>query len=554
MDKETLPRRASPDTGHRGRATVVASTPADSRRATILLLTVCALLLAPTLTYRMTVDQGSFAYIGSQALSGKWPYMGTWESDFPGMMFLNAFEILLFGRSLVMFRFFDLLVQLVNAYLIYRIALRAGVNRQGAYLAAVLYCLIYQSYGPWNTAQREGFGLPFVLMGFWLFLTADRRSPTRSALGIGLGFGAAFLFKPTLLALGAFYAPLLFAGRPGRDHGKIALIALAGLLTPAAAIVAFYWAQGGLQQLYEATIAYQSIYTMRLRGGAPALTFWWGNLPGLGRTAGLLAVAYVPFLFRRSDRRVTWMLYLGYLGSLGAVIVQGTFAGYHYIPGLALGAILVGNAFGIVLEAVTTRTSLERFSTQVRLLAVPVVLIGFLPIYMQPTAIESLVTGRFLQRPGPHALQNATVFDFGEDYELAEYLREHTRPSDHIQVWGYESLVYYLSHRDAASRFQITHPLVMRVPGGTLAPMQLAWRREFMTDMRSNRPVYVVVVQRDNWWWAPGERTSEELLDDFPVWRRFIQNRYTLERRIGRFLLYHRDMTLDLHSGPGSHE
>ena len=114
--------------------------------------------------------------MGAALLEGKWPYLQTWESDFPGLVFLQAGQIFAMGRSGAAFRLFDLLVQLANAWLIFRMANRSG-GRAAALIAPVLFCLIYQGYGPWNTAQREGFGMFFILGGYWLFFTAERRSP-----------------------------------------------------------------------------------------------------------------------------------------------------------------------------------------------------------------------------------------------------------------------------------------------------------------------------------------------------------------------------------------
>ena len=243
----------------------VPSSPAPDWRWTALTLILCALILAPTLAYRMAVDQGVFAYIGAEILEGRWPYLDTWESDYPGLMFLQAAVIFLFGKSIFMFRFFDCLIQLGSAYLIYRIAYRVGSDRAAALLGAALFCLVYQGYGTWNTAQREGFGLFFILLGYRLYLTAERRSVLSTALGIGLGMGIAALIKPTLVALSAFYAPLLLQLR-SRQAWKALLTALVGALTPTAVVLIFYWIHGGLYQMYEACVLYQSTYTARLRG------------------------------------------------------------------------------------------------------------------------------------------------------------------------------------------------------------------------------------------------------------------------------------------------
>jgi hypothetical protein len=502
-----------------------------------MVLVVCSLLLAPTLAYRMCVDQGVFAYMGAEILEGRWPYLETWESDFPGLMFLQAVEILLFGKSIAMFRFFDLIFQLGNAYLIYRITCRVACRR-GAYLAAAIFCLIYQGYGPWNTCQREGFGIFFILLGFWLYLTSDRRSTVATAAGIGLGLGLAATIKPTLLALAVFYLPLLL--HMHRKVWKQILAALAGLVAPFASILIFYWALGGLSQLYEATVTYQSIYTMRLRGDDPLLFYWLSKLQRLGGLTVALLLLYGPFLLWGPARRERLMLFLGYLGTVYTVFVQGTFAGYHYLPGLGIGSILVGCMFSqtttITLRDSSFRIGRARITTQ--LLLAHLVILAALPIYLKKEPIINLLSLHFLNRPLPNEYRNSTVFDFTEDFDVADYLQAHTQPDDRIQVWGYESLVYYLADRDAASRFQMTHPLVMRVPGQDITPMQRRWRQEFMHDMVQRQPRYVAVVQDDNWWWAPEERTSEELLNDFPEWKEFIQNNYVHEHTIGRFLIY----------------
>jgi hypothetical protein len=503
-------------------------------------LGICAVILAPTLTYRLGVDQGVFAYMGNALLQGAWPYVHTWESDFPGLVFLQAVEILLFGRSVAAFRGFDLLVQLLNAYLVFRIAEHVS-GRVAGLVAAVLFCLVYQGYGPWNTAQREGFGLAFVLTGYRAYFTAHRRPLLVTAAIIGAGLGIAVAIKPTLLALAAFYLPIAFelTHRRALAAGAVALAAFAAV---PAVIVGGYWVSGHFTDLYEACVAYQSIYTARLRGDAPLVVYWIDKLSRLGLNAVVLGIASIPFLFRGPARRERVMIWLGFVGSIYAVFVQGTYAGYHYLPGLMLGSVLIGGMFvvlsGPVVGARVIRVAGREIAASVALALVLLSVAGV--YYLRRAPFRSLVTLQFLNPPRPNEFRNRTVFDFTESYDVAAYLRTRTRPGDLIQVWGYESLVYYLADRRAASRFQMTHPLVMRVPGSDLTPMQRRWRSEFVRDLEARKPVYVAVVTGDNWWWAPGEQSSRELLDDFPEWKSIIERDYALETTIGRFLIYHR--------------
>jgi dolichyl-phosphate-mannose-protein mannosyltransferase len=523
------------------RRPLIPTSASASRAATAGLLAICALLLSPTLTYRMETDHGVFAYMGAAILDGRWPYLQTWESDFPGLMWLQAAEIALLGRSMVMFRMFDLACQLASVYCIWRIALRLTGDAAGGVVAAVMFCLVYQGYGSWNTAQREGFGLVFVLCGFLMQFTSERRPDWATAAGIGLTLGIAATIKPTLLALAAFHLPAVVRWIR-RSAWTALLAAFLGFAAPVALVIGVYWLLGGLRQMYEACIAYQTIYTARLRGSDALPTYWLHKFSRLGTHAIVLPLVYVPFL-ALSDRRVNRLaLLLAYVGSVYAVFVQGTFAGYHYIPGLGVGSILIGDMYAAVSRAVlggrTWKIGTRRLP--IRLAVAGLLAVVLVPVYMRRSTVATLVTLRFLGPPSSAEFRNATVFDLREDLDVASYLREHTRPDDPVQIWGYESLVYYLAERYASSRFQMTHPLVMRPAGGSLTAMQQRWRSEFLSDVRRRPPVYVAVVRGDNWWWAPEERTSEQLLDDFPEWKMLIERDYRLEQQIGRFSIYRR--------------
>ena len=512
--------------------------PAD-KAFTTMVMVICAGLLLPILSFRMGLDQGVFAYMGAEILDGRWPYVDTWDHAFPGLMFLNAGEILLFGKSGAMFRLFDWLYQLGCVYFVYSITRRVS-DRTGGYVASALYVLIYQGYGPWNTAQREGFAVLFVLWGFWLFLTARNRRPLFTAIGVGLGIGFAVIIKPTMLALGALYALLLL--RPNRATIKLGILSGAAVLAPSLAIVLVYWSNGHLHDLYEACIAFQQVYVRMSRGSEPLLLFWLSNLGRLGLQSIAVGLAYIPFLFSGENLRERWMLYIGYLGAVFAVVAQGTFAGYHYLPGLAIGAVLIGTMFSRVTSLVVgdARLVAGRFRVTTRLAVAHLLVLAALPVYLHRDPFEKLASLQFLQPPEPNEFRNRSVFDFTEDWDLAEYLRNHTTSTDTIQVWGHESLVYYLADRDAASRFQTSNPLVTRAPGEDITLMQKRWREEFIRDVTELRPSYIAVVRDDDWWWAPEQQTSEQLLDDFLAWKEFIANEYSLETMIGRFLVFRR--------------
>ena len=529
---------------------------APGRGTFVLVLALAALLLAPTLGYRMGLDQGVFAYIGAELLEGNWPYLDTWDHAFPGLMYLNALEIAVFGRSIPAFRFADYLWQIVTALLIFAITRRIA-GTPAAIVAVTIYCLSYQSYGTWNTAQREGFSNLFALGGYGLYLRFGGRRPVAVALAIGLGIGLAVTIKPTLLAFAALYTPLLL--KLGRDAVKPIVAAAVGLVLPSAFFVGLYAALGGLQELWEATIAYQTeVYLDHNRGDMSQLQYWWHKLSSLGTTSKALAVGYLPFLFFGEHRLKRFGIYLGFLGGLFAVWLQGTFAGYHYLASMALGAVLTGSAImmtlGVVISDRPIKTPLQGRLGPVSLhgLAAIALLLVALPVYIKVSDVRNVLSLHFLEPPADGEYTNETVFDFTEDWQVAQHLRENTTRQDRIQVWGHESLVYYLAERRAASRFQTSNPLVMRPPGGSITPMQERFRLEFLEAIKRERPAYVVVVTKDNWWWAPEQKTSKQLLEEFPEWRDFIFDHYELERRIGRLEIYRCESRCDSTSASSS--
>jgi hypothetical protein len=223
------------------------------------------------------------------------------------------------------------------------------------------------------------------------------------------------------------------------------------------------------------------------------------------------------------------------------VFVQGTFAGYHYLPGLAIGAIFVGSMFTIVTDVIAPRLFAGEVTwRRMQALAAVLLIVAASSVYLSANSYRRLASGQFLRDPRPGEMRNGTVFDYTEDVAVASYLRAHTAPADPIFVWGYESLVYYFADRYPPARFQMTTPLVLRADAAEYDPMQQRWRAELVRDLTARPPAYVAVVRDDHWWWAPNQLSSEELVGEFPALKALIDRDYVDDTTIGRFRIYRR--------------
>ena len=85
---------------------------------------------------------------------------------------------------------------------------------------------------------------------------------------------------------------------------------------------------------------------------------------------------------------------------------------------------------------------------------------------------------------------------FPEAVPIAKYLEDHTAPTDTIAVLGSEPEIFFLSHRHSASGFIYLYSLTEPQP---LAPRM---QKEFMSEIETSRPKFVVSVNNAVSWYS----------------------------------------------------
>jgi hypothetical protein len=86
------------------------------------------------------------------------------------------------------------------------------------------------------------------------------------------------------------------------------------------------------------------------------------------------------------------------------------------------------------------------------------------------------------------------VNPFPEAQPVAEYLRQHTAPSDTVMVLGSEPEIYFYAHRHSASGYIYTYSLMED---------QAYWpamQKQMMQEVEASRPAYVVFVNSSASW------------------------------------------------------
>ncbi len=121
-------------------------------------------------------DEGEYAYMGQLILDGTPPYTEAYNMKFPGIYFIYAGILWLFGETHTAIHFCLLLVNVLSIILLYVFA-RSAYDDWIATASAAAFALLSMSYhvlGFW--ANAEHFVLPFVIGANILLLSGLRKN------------------------------------------------------------------------------------------------------------------------------------------------------------------------------------------------------------------------------------------------------------------------------------------------------------------------------------------------------------------------------------------
>ncbi len=186
-------------------------------------------------------DEGEYASAGQLILKGGLPSLHTMKP--PGMSYLNAAVLKLFGGGGAAIRLGLLLANLVSALLIHLIASKL-FNRGAGFIAASLFVLITVSQHLLGTfAHATHFVVLFAFAAFSLIATGQKGVSPYRYLAAGIFFGLALLVTPhaVFFLLAAVMFILLESSPLPQAAGNIVTM-ISGFATPPllTALVVFF--------------------------------------------------------------------------------------------------------------------------------------------------------------------------------------------------------------------------------------------------------------------------------------------------------------------------
>ena len=496
--------------------------------STRLLLPLMAALLIvrlPSLTQPIGPDQGLYAYVGDRILHGELAYRDAWDQKPPGIHYIYAFLRAISSRDAAIAAA-DLVVAALVAALLWSVGSKLGGPVAGGAAAAIFLLLSDPGFarmgGVRVRAQCETFIALAVTGALALTLASRGAKSAKGAKGADRagagGATGAFLFGAGLL-IGAAFALKYNAG----IYGGVLLIALAliggralidfawiaaGATVIPLALAAVFWRGGALDDLYQATIAYNLLYSGETYASK------WDMLGYLSRfpleRARLEALWFVGslgclvLLVAGIRNRIAWLPVAWVAAACLSIAINGSRNLPQYFvqaaPALALAAGLAG---AIVLP---------RLPALLRWIVVLAVAVGAWRAGDDPFpklaanvwhdtqfAIGRIDRRTHLARYG--GARDADKYSANDNMDLGVFLSSRTQPHEYVYVFGFSPGAYVYAQRRSASRFFWSRPVILDFNRGH-AGYGVAG---LAADLARTRPAYVILQLRD---WAPDVQDS----------------------------------------------
>ncbi len=457
-------------------------------------------------------DEGEFAYAGQLLLQGIPPYKLAYSMKFPGTYVAYAITMFFFGQTITAIHLGLLFVNSATSALIFFVGKRL-VNSTVGIAAAASYALLSLSPSVLGlAAHATHFVVLLVLGGAFLLLNKQSRLGVGRLLLSGLLMGLGLLMKQPALFFILFGASYLFIGdvRAGLVLRKVMLrnlVFVGGAVTPLIITFLALCYVGVFAKFWFWTIHYAHEYgTLVSISEAPHI-FIQSVSEAIGPNWSLWIVAGVGLLtcpLNRLTGRSTGFLLGLFISSILALCSGFYFRSHYFILLLPAVALFAGVAINNISSVLRRQITAVRFS----------------PLLLLASCAAFLVFAQrdlfFLLSPieASHTIYAGNPFP--ETIKVAEYVRDHTDPSDTIAVGGSEPQIYFYSHRHSATGYIYTYPLM---EAQTYARQM---QSEMIHEIESAEPKYLISITIDtSWLHSP---RSENLIFEWA--QRYIADNY----------------------------
>jgi hypothetical protein len=493
------------------------------RLSNILLVLLAALLIVQagySLQWRIAHDEAPLLYEAFlMRTEGLIPYRDLFDFQMPGSFIAYSVLGLLSGFDDFRLRILDLLI--LSALLVITFLAMRRFGKTSAFAAAILFGLKYMQGGPSMSLQREYLLLIFIALAVYISML-DELTP-KHRLTLGLLFGLAAVIKPHA-AIGLIPI-LLFDISDMVQRLKLTLpnaattsilTAAAGFVIPVFAMVAWLGVTGALTPFITIALNYWPLYSqvngqMEVTAGAARMSLLLNQTLCLGGHALWLIPAAIGVYLNQNKK--TYLLASLALCYAIYPAFSGQFFPYHYIPFIYFIILLASQALNVERSTLNVKPFILHLSSFIIVSAL---------VFPSQTFIRQ-IQGKSISTSTDRAM------------EIANFLDRKLKAGDTVQPldWTGGTLLAMLeTHARIATPYVFDFYFYHHVSN----PYIQSLRADFMNDLQTANPRFIVEVTAIDKPWVTGPDTSRE----FPELRAFLDANYSVTIHKADYEIYER--------------
>ena len=457
------------------------------------ILLIITKLRFPFLEIPLERDEGAYAYMAQLLLEGVPPYTQAYSLYFPGVFIIYALTFLILGQTIFAIHFCLLVATLITIVIIFLIGKKLFDPLTGIISGATFGLLGLNPYAQGLFSHGEPFTMLFICSGVYLLLLSIDSENKILFLWSGLFFGLGLLIKQNVfvfIGLPIVYLCWSLLKKP-RLKRKFYLDAIFyftfGYFIPLAVFFIFCLITGSLEQMFFWTFIMPTEMTPPISISRAVYQFKILTLPIIKSSPlffGVAAIGLLSPLWDKSSRLAVLFIAIFLVFSFFTMSLVFYFRAHYFLCLFPATALLTGVGF-YSMNNLIKKISLRRIN--------PIITAVFVFIFFSYSIFDQR---KFFFQTKPETVSRIIYGNnpFPESLVIADYIKEHSSPSDKIAILGSEPQILFYADRISASK----HIFMYYLMGNHLHALSM--QKEAMADIELTKPpILINVVIPTSW-------------------------------------------------------
>jgi 4-amino-4-deoxy-L-arabinose transferase-like glycosyltransferase len=432
-------------------------------------------------------DEGEYAYMGQLILQKISPYDIAYNMKFPGVYYLYAFFMAIFGQTILGIHFGLLIVNLISITILYLIVKKL-TNSFAGFIAATSFAFMSISDSVLGFAgHATNYVVVFVLLALFILLKAIENEKKIYYFLSGIIFSITpILEQPAIFfyLFGVIFIFLhLFINQKRNIKESIAkffIFTLAGII-PFIGLIISMKIIGVFDKFWFWTITYAADYINQVSIKDAISIFIENTYKVIGGYFLIWIIAIIGLLliifYKKFIKINKALIILFFVLSFCSIVPGLYFRSHYYIMFLPVISIL----FGIVIDYFYLLLEHNKISW-----------LKWIPVAFFIISIANGIIAErkylFMMSPKEISEQIYGYNPFVESPEIAKYIANHSNPDDKIAILGSEPQICFYANRKSATGYIYVYSLMENQRNS------LSMQKEMISEIESGNPKFILFI------------------------------------------------------------